>query len=56
MTIEPWLLDFHGNLYGKEITLEFLDFLRPEEKFPSLEDLKAQILRDAQITRQRFTP
>lgn len=54
VTIEPWLLDFHGNLYGKEITLEFLDFLRPEEKFPSLEDLKAQILQDAQTTRQRF--
>ena len=47
VTVEPWILDFDGDLYGKEITLEFYKFLRPERKFDSLEELKAQIQRDA---------
>lgn len=51
VTVEPWLLDYTGDLYGREITLEFMEFLRPEEKFDSLEDLKAAILRDADRTR-----
>ena len=44
---ESWILDFNGDLYGKIITLEFYKFLRPEQKFDSLEALKAQIHRDA---------
>ena len=47
VTVEPWILNFDGDLYGKEITLEFHKFLRPEQKFESLEDLKAQIQKDA---------
>ena len=45
---ESWLLDFEGDLYGKPMILAFLKFLRPEKKFDSLEELKAQILKDAQ--------
>jgi riboflavin kinase/FMN adenylyltransferase len=48
---ESWILDFDGDLYGKTITLEFVAMLRPEEKFPSLEALQAQIHRDAQQAR-----
>lgn len=44
---ECHLLDFEGNLYGKEITVAFYDFLRPEQRFDSLEELKAQIAADA---------
>ena len=51
VTVEPWLLDFQGDLYGKTVTLSFHEYLRPEEKFPSLEELKAQILKDAAKTR-----
>ncbi len=51
LTVEPWLLDFSGDLYGKEITLEFMKFLRPERKFASLEELKAEILHNAQQAR-----
>lgn len=54
VTVEPWLLDFAGDLYGKELTLEFHEFLRPEEKFPSLEALKAEIQKNAQQTRKFF--
>ena len=52
VTVEPWLLDFSGDLYGQELTLEFCQFLRPEEKFPSLDALKQAILRDAEATRK----
>ena len=44
---ECHLLDFVGNLYGKEITVAFYDFLRPEQRFDSLEEFKAQIAADA---------
>ena len=47
ITVEPWLLDFQGDLYGKELTLHSYNFLRPEQKFASLEALKAQIQQDA---------
>ena len=54
VTVEPWILDFDGNLYGQEITLEFHRFLRPETKFDGLEALKNQINRDADTTRSYF--
>ena len=50
--VEPWILDYEGDLYGKEIRLEFLRFLRPERKFPDLAELKAEILRNAEQTRK----
>lgn len=49
---ESWILDFAGDLYGKSITLEFHKFLRAEQKFTSLEELKAQIQLDADAVRQ----
>ena len=51
ITVEPWILDYSGDLYGRRIILEFHYFLRPEMKFPSLEDLKAEIHRNADETR-----
>lgn len=51
VTVEPWILDYEGDLYGREITLEFYRFLRSEMKFSSLEELRAQIRRDAEQTR-----
>jgi len=54
ITVEPWLLDYEGDLYGKPLTLEFYKFLRPEKKFDSLELLQAEILRNAEQTRQYF--
>lgn len=44
---ESWILDFDGDLYGKEITLQFHKFLRPEQKFADLEELRRQIQQDA---------
>lgn len=52
VTVEPWILDYSGDLYGREITLEFYFFLRPEQKFPDLETLQAEIRRNAEQTRR----
>ena len=52
VTVEAWLLDFSGSLYGQEVCLEFHAFLREEKKFPSLEDLKAEIQKNAAETRK----
>lgn len=54
VTVEPWLLDFDGDLYGKTMTLAFYSFLRPEKKFASLEDLKTEIQANALQTRKFF--
>lgn len=54
VTVEPWILDFDGDLYGKELSLEFYRFLRPEMKFADLNALKHQIQEDAVQTRQYF--
>ena len=56
ITVEPWILDFSGDLYGKEICLEFHKFLRPECKFDSLEALREEIRKNAQQTRAYFAP
>ena len=54
VTVEPWILDFEGNLYDRTIRVEFLQFLRPERKFPSLEALREAILKNAEETRAYF--
>ena len=54
ITVEPWLLDFAGDLYGKEITIAFYKFLRPEKKFENLAQLKAEIEKNAAETRKFF--
>ena len=54
ITVEPWLLDFEGDLYGKSLTLSFYSFLRSERKFPSLDALKEEIGKNALQTRKFF--
>jgi riboflavin kinase/FMN adenylyltransferase len=51
VTVEPWILDYSGDLYDREITLEFYYFIRPEKKFPDLAALQAEIRRNAEETR-----
>ena len=54
VTVEPWILDFDGDLYGHTLRLELTDFLRPEQKFASLEALKSEILRNAETVRSQM--
>lgn len=49
---EVHILDFAGDLYGENLEVSFRKFLRPEQKFASLDDLKAQIARDATAARE----
>jgi riboflavin kinase / FMN adenylyltransferase len=49
--LEVHLLAFEGDLYGLEIEVEFLRFLREEKKFGSMEELRAQIGRDVAAVR-----
>lgn len=46
ITVESHLLDFSGDLYGKTVEISFYDFIRPEQKFSDLTQLKAQIEKD----------
>lgn len=54
VTVEAWILDFEGELYGKEISLEMRAFLRPERKFPSVKELQKEIEKNAVQTREFF--
>lgn len=45
-TIEVNILHFNENIYGQEIHIEFLDFLREEQRFDSAEDLRQQLDKD----------
>jgi len=54
--IEPYLLDFDGDLYGKRLVVELWARLRDEEVFESEEALIAQIARDVEATRAAVRP
>jgi len=45
-TLELHVFNFSGNLYGKDVEVFFVDFLREERKFTGLEDMRAAIARD----------
>ncbi len=46
-TVETWLLDFHRTLYGEELTLRELRFIRPQRAFATADALREQMAQDA---------
>ncbi|MEG4105990.1 bifunctional riboflavin kinase/FAD synthetase [Microcoleus sp. S13_C5] len=50
-TVEVHLLDWSGDLYGQTLSASLVEFLRPEQKFASLDALKTQIQADCDIAR-----
>jgi riboflavin kinase/FMN adenylyltransferase len=54
--IEPYLLDFDGDLYGKRLIVELWRRLRDERAFDSEEDLVTQMARDVEATRAAERP
>ena len=51
---ETFIPDYEGDLYGRDIRIEFLDFLREERVFSSPEELKKQINVDILTAKERF--
>lgn len=54
--LEVWLFDFDEDLYDQVIETDLLHFLRPEQKFDSLEAMTAQVMADAQAARNLLMP
>lgn len=50
-TVEAHLFDFQGDLYNKQITIFFREFIREERKFDSLEELKTQLSIDQKVAK-----
>ena len=53
-TAETYIIGFQGNLYGQRARVEFYARLRPEVKFGSIDELKAQIQRDSDASQRYF--
>ena len=54
LRVEAHLLDFDGELYGEELEVTFVEKLRDEMRFGSVEELRLQIARDIHEARTRF--
>ena len=52
--VEPHLLDLNEDLYGKNLKIELLEYLRPEQTFANAADLIAQVNRDISKTKELF--
>ncbi len=53
--IETHIFNFNQTIYGEEVTVEFYHFVRPEQKFESLEALRCQISKDREQIQQYFS-
>lgn len=49
---ETWIPLFSGDLYGKNVPVSLVSFLRPETKFASIDDLQKQIIKDEKVARR----
>lgn len=54
VSVESHLLDYSGDLYGRQVRVEFCEFLREEKKFSDFAELSSQIRRDAERAREYF--
>ena len=54
ITVETHILDYSADLYGRRVCVEFCSFLRPEQRFDSVEALRAQIRKDSEQARAYF--
>ena len=53
---ETYILDFDGDLYGRNITLRYYAFLRGERRFDSLQQLTDTVLANAQQAKELLQP
>ena len=52
--LEVNIFDFNNNIYGKEISVNLLNFIRKEKKFDGIESLKTQIKNDVRVSKEFF--
>lgn len=52
--VETYIDGFHQDVYGEKIVVSFLQFIRPEQKFNSIEELKAQMQSDIEVSRKCY--
>lgn len=50
--VEAYILDFSGNLYGHEVTVELFEFIRPEDRFDDVDALVRRMHDDIEAVRQ----
>lgn len=55
VSVETYLLDFEGDIYGERMDLEVIHRLRGEAAFPGIDELKAQIARDVESARSALS-
>lgn len=53
-TIEAHILNFADDIYDLRAEIQYLQFLRPEQRFPSLQALQSQLRQDLEATREAF--
>ena len=51
---ETYILGYEGDLYGRTVTVELYEFVREERVFDSFDELKAEIAKNTQFTKQYF--
>lgn len=54
ITVECFILDFQGDIYGEQVELEVLKYLRPIQKFENLEAVFAQVKKDIEEAKKVF--
>ena len=54
ISIEAHILDYNGYLYDEDLSIEFIDYMRPERRFATTDKLKAQLEEDAKAVRRRL--
>lgn len=54
VTVEAHILDFHEDIYGEDVILEVLQFLRPIQKFDSLKEVQLQVAKDIEQVQAIF--
>ena len=55
VSVETYLFDFEGDLYGREVCTHLLEWVRPEEKYSGLQNLQHQIQKDIEAGRNYFS-
>ena len=54
LNAETYVMDFEREIYGESVTVRFLEAIRPERRFASIEALREQLMRDIETARQYF--